>query len=318
MKPFYHVAVGVVYDKQGNILLTQRAPEKHQGGKWEFAGGKVEQGETVQEALVREFYEELGVKPTQIRPLIKIPYEYSEHSVLLDVWEVFDFEGSPEAREGQAMQWVHPHHLHHHDFPPANRAIIRAAQLPHYYLITPDSPMSLDIFTENLQRVFALGVRLCRVRQGRLSDDSYHLRVQAAVGLAEQCGAKIILDGPPRETWLKIAGWHLNSRDLYHYHERPISEDQLLIASLHNEQDVIQANHLRVDCAVLSPIKSTASHPDAMPLGWERFAQLVAHAQHPVFALGGMTLDDLLPSRHNGAQGIAAVRALWELNQRVC
>lgn len=316
MKPFYHVAVGVVYDKQGNILLTQRALDKHQGGKWEFAGGKVEQGETVQQALSREFDEELGVRPTHTRPLIKIPFNYPEHNVLLDVWEVFDFDGTAEPREGQAMQWVPPHQLHQFDFPPANQAIIRAALLPEYYLITPDDPMPLDVFTTQLRSLFALGIRLCRVRQGALPEHDYIHRVHAATQVAAECGTKIIIDGPVKDIWPEIAGWHLNSTDLYHYQERPVPQDKLLIASLHTQEDIVQADKINVDCSVLSPVKQTSSHPNVIPLGWNNFESLVAQAKHPVYALGGLTINDLLPARQHGAQGVAAVRGLWELKSR--
>lgn len=335
MRPHYHVAVGVVYDKEGNILLTQRALDKHQGGKWEFAGGKVEAGESVEQALIREFDEELGIRPTHIRPLIKIPYEYPEHSVLLDVWEVMHFDGAPHARENQAFRWVHPKRLQEYEFPPANRAIIRAAQLPEYYLITPDQEMPLDVFVAQLRRVFALGIRLCRVRQGTLSVVTYTHRVRAAIELGAEVGAQIIVDAISRHggeatptnqsrntlecfgSALAMAGVHLNSHDLYHYQTRPIPEDKLLLASVHTLEDIEQANKIQVDCSVLSPVKSTASHPNAPTLGWDRFEQLAEKAQHPVYALGGLGIEDLLPARIHGAQGVAAIRALWELRGRV-
>jgi 8-oxo-dGTP diphosphatase len=321
-----HVAVGVVYDKEGNILLTQRPADKHQGGLWEFAGGKVEQGETVLQALHREFDEELGIQPRDTRPLIKIPFTYPEYSVLLDVWEILTYDGQAHARENQAMRWVHPKHLAQYDFPAANRAIIRAAQLPHYYLITPDQEMPLEVFAAQLRRCFSLGIRLCRVRQGSLSEAVYFKRVHAAIELAQEVGAKVIVDAlneisPPFEKEgprgiLKPSGYHLTSRDLYHYQTRPVSEDTLLIASLHTEQDVLQANKIQVDCSVLSPVKSTASHPSHVPLGWEKFSSIIEQAQHPVYALGGLEIDDLLPARSYGAQGVAAIRSLWEIKER--
>jgi 8-oxo-dGTP diphosphatase len=328
-----HVAVGVVYDKQGNILLTQRPAHKDQGGLWEFAGGKVEQGETVLQALHREFEEELGIQPKHTRPLIKIPFTYPEYSVLLDVWEVLTYEGDAYPRENQAMRWVHPKHLTEYDFPAANRAIIRAAQLPHYYLITPDQEMPLEVFAAQLRRCFSLGIRLCRVRQGMLSEAVYAKRVHVAIELAHEVGARVIVDfdaarhcegknlrhceGVARSNPLQTAGVHLTSQDLYHYQTRPVPDNILLVASLHTEQDVLQANKIQVDCSVLSPVKSTCSHPHSKPLGWEKFSSIIEQAQHPVYALGGLGIDDLLPARSYGAQGIAAIRSLWEIKERV-
>jgi len=62
---------------------------------------------------------------------------------------------------------------------------------------------------------------------------------------------------------------------------------------------------------VLSPVRPTASHPDATPLGWSRFAELVDPVPLPVYALGGLRLEDLDDAIHHGAQGIAAIRGLW-------
>ena len=68
-----HVAVGVILDAEKNILLTRRHDDLHQGGLWEFPGGKVEQGESLDTALARELHEELAIKPVKTSPLIEIP-----------------------------------------------------------------------------------------------------------------------------------------------------------------------------------------------------------------------------------------------------
>ena len=78
-----HVAVGVIEGKNGKILLTRRPEHVHQGGKWEFPGGKVESGETVQQALSRELREELDIVPERLSPLIQIPFHYPEKHVTI-------------------------------------------------------------------------------------------------------------------------------------------------------------------------------------------------------------------------------------------
>lgn len=123
-----HVAVGVVVDAQQRILVSQRLPHLHLGGLWEFPGGKVEAGESVQQALARELAEELAVQVLNCVPLIEISHDYSDKSVLLDVWCVDAFGGEPHGREGQQWQWVDAASLHKLEFPAANKPIIAAIE----------------------------------------------------------------------------------------------------------------------------------------------------------------------------------------------
>lgn len=70
-----HVAAAVIRGADGSVLIARRADTQHQGGLWEFPGGKVEEGETVQAALARELQEELGIHVTAARPLIKVGHD---------------------------------------------------------------------------------------------------------------------------------------------------------------------------------------------------------------------------------------------------
>ncbi|CAA0096264.1 8-oxo-dGTP diphosphatase [Zhongshania aliphaticivorans] len=123
-----HVAVGVIFNSQGQILIARRHNDAHQGGLWEFPGGKVESGETVCEALGRELHEELGItiQSSSCAQLIEIRHDYSDKVVLLDVWTVSDFDGEPSGKEGQPLRWVDRKLLSDYAFPAANIAIIDA------------------------------------------------------------------------------------------------------------------------------------------------------------------------------------------------
>lgn len=125
MKPV-HVAVGVIVDETGHILLTRRAKAAHQGGLWEFPGGKVESSETVQVALDRELHEELGIRVEHCESLLEVSHDYGDKKVCLDVWVVWRFSGEPRGREGQPMQWVKASDLPAVDFPAANLPIVQA------------------------------------------------------------------------------------------------------------------------------------------------------------------------------------------------
>jgi 8-oxo-dGTP diphosphatase len=123
-----HVAVGVIYNPQGLILIACRHDDAHQGGLWEFPGGKVESGETVCDALARELHEELGIVVliSSCSQLLKIHHDYTDKVVLLDVWKVVKFDGEALGKEGQPLLWVEPKTLSEYAFPAANTEIIDA------------------------------------------------------------------------------------------------------------------------------------------------------------------------------------------------
>lgn len=100
------VAAGILLDPRGRVLLLQRLPGKHLAGLWEFPGGKVEPGETVRQALVRELREELGTEVQAAAPLVSVAWHYPEKSVHLHAWRVTAWRGEPVAREGNPMRWV--------------------------------------------------------------------------------------------------------------------------------------------------------------------------------------------------------------------
>ncbi|MEM1404430.1 MAG: 8-oxo-dGTP diphosphatase MutT [Pseudomonadota bacterium] len=119
-----HVAVAVVIDGEGQVLITQRHKNSHQGGLWEFPGGKVEQGETLGQALLRELSEELDIRVDAHSPLLEITHDYGDKRVLLDVHRVTAFSGTPRPMESQPMLWVAIRSLKDYQFPDANAAII--------------------------------------------------------------------------------------------------------------------------------------------------------------------------------------------------
>ena len=121
-----HVAVGIVRDASGAVLIARRAAAAHQGGLWEFPGGKVEAGETVSAALARELHEELGIHVQTAAPWLQVRHAYADRQVLLDVWQVDAYQGEPQGREGQPVAWAAVAGLHEVDFPAADAPIIAA------------------------------------------------------------------------------------------------------------------------------------------------------------------------------------------------
>lgn len=304
--PALHVAVGVIRDGDGNILLTQRAKHAHQGGLWEFPGGKLEANETVTQALRRELQEEVGITVRNAKPLIKINHHYPDLRVLLDVWQVTDFSGVAEACEGQAMRWVAPRQLSDYAFPAANVPIITASRLPDRYAILEGG--STTQVLANLDRIIDKRVKLLQLRIKSLPTAEIAKVYHAVLANCRQRGIEVLLNsdlalaGPPAD------GLHLSSRALLACRTRP-SPYRWVAASCHNLQELRHAENIGADFAVLAPILPTATHPGVQPLGWEAMAKLIDQVNLPVFALGGLELDDLHRARHAGAQGIAGISA---------
>ena len=123
-----HVAVGVItstdeYNKT-QYFLTKRLDNAHQGGKWEFPGGKVEKDETIAQALARELKEEINIEVLSCQPLTIIYYDYGDKKVCLEVFIVDNYIGEPSAQEGQQQSWFTLEEFKNLDFPKANEAII--------------------------------------------------------------------------------------------------------------------------------------------------------------------------------------------------
>lgn len=117
------VAVGVI-KCDNKIYISKRANELHQGGKWEFPGGKREANESIEDALVRELSEEIGIQVTTQSPFMLIEHDYGDKKVRLDVRLVEGFEGNAHHQEGQQSLWVHISDLNKFTFPDANMPII--------------------------------------------------------------------------------------------------------------------------------------------------------------------------------------------------
>jgi 8-oxo-dGTP diphosphatase len=123
------VAVGIVADSTGAILIARRPDHAHQGGLWEFPGGKVEADEAVIAALRRELHEELGIAVQAAEPLLQVRHAYPDKTVLLDVWRVTAWRGEPHGREGQPLTWASPAKLANFAFPAADGPIIARLRL---------------------------------------------------------------------------------------------------------------------------------------------------------------------------------------------
>lgn len=307
------VVAAVIEDSDGSVLLARRPENKHQGGKWEFPGGKIESNESAFDALVRELQEEVGIVITEATRLIRVPYRYSGKLVSLDVWRVQKYRGQPHGREGQSVRWVRRTELASQDYPPANRAIVAALTLPHLYAISDFQRYGVSPFLGMLEAALTAGLRLLQLREHNLSKSEFLNLASRVIKLCHDHDARVLLNCDA--AWLSEVpadGVHLTEKRLYTLQSRPLSEQFLVAASCHDSSALQHAEQIGADFAVLSPVNATRSHPDALPMGWNGFYEMVAETGIPVFALGGVSLDDSSVARNHGAQGLAMISGLWE------
>ena len=306
-----HVAVGVIKNKQNQFLISKRLNHLHQGGLWEFPGGKVEKNESVYDALCRELDEELAIQVVKAEPLIKITHTYSDKSVLLDVWLVEEFTGSATSQQQQPIKWVLSKDLSQYEFPAANQGIISSLSLPPYYAITGDFKDKED-FHERLQHCLQSGITLIQLRVKNSTEEELDELLKLSIPLCKKFKAKLLVNTTVNIIKkYNIDGIHLDSKNLLSCHRRPISKDKLLAASVHNVDELNQAMKIEVDFIVISPVLDTTSHPGANTLGWRELENLISVSSIPVFALGGMKRDLLSKAKQAGAQGIAAISEFW-------
>lgn len=295
------VVAAIIRDSSGRVLLSQRPQHKHQGGLWEFPGGKLEPGETPHQALVREIDEELGLSVIASRPFMTISHDYPDLCVRLMFREASQWTGEPHGREGQPLAWKELAALQAQDFPRANQPLLAALQLPDQLLVLPH-PLPEDWETR-LQAALRSGVGMVYPRGetdaamlGRVVDTCHRAgaRVMVAddVALLERVGADVLhLTHRARQVPAGYGGW--------------------LSMACHSHEDLVRAGKAGADMVLLSPVQQTATHPQARPLGWEQFASLATGRPFAVYALGGVSPAMLGQAREAGARGVAGISAFW-------
>jgi 8-oxo-dGTP diphosphatase len=306
-----HVLAGILIDGAGRVLIAQRPTGKHLAGMWEFPGGKREPGETSAEALARELAEELGVDvdPLSFEPLIRIPWTYGERQMLLEAVIVRAWAGDARALDAPVIEWIEPGRLDAGRLAPADRPILAALRLPRHYPITPGD-VSPEAAANLVRAALARGERMLQLRLPALPTPDVRAVAASLVPDLRRFGATLLLnrDIEGASQLGACVGVHLSSGQLNALTDRPLPHTQVVGASCHDADELAKASRLGCDFATLSPVSATASHPDVEPIGWPRFARLAEAASLPVYALGGLSPEDVAEARLHAAQGVAGIR----------
>jgi 8-oxo-dGTP diphosphatase len=305
------IAVGVLVDAAGCLLIAQRRPGTVGAGHWEFPGGKRKPGEPIARTLALELAEELGIGDCRAEPVIRFVHHYGPHPVRLHVSQVHAWSGQAYGREGQRLCWVEHDQLTAVDLLPAGDVIVNALGLSRRYLITPAvAPLGKSAWLAGLQCALDHGIRLLRLRDHALDDTDYAAIAARAIARARAAGARVLLDrDPTMAARLGADGLHWSCARLLAC-GRPGSA-LLLAVSAHSGEELAQATAAGADFATLSPVAATPSHPGVQPLGWLGWAAQRAEHALPVYALGGLGEADIAQARQANAQGVAAIRGFW-------
>ncbi|MFY5897008.1 NUDIX domain-containing protein [Acinetobacter pittii] len=294
-KPIVDVAIAILIHC-GKILVGWREEQHHQGGKHEFPGGKVEKGETPEEACRREIYEEVGIGLKDWYQFDYIHHEYDDIIVNLHLFHSYVPDELLNLIH-QPWTWYTREQLLHLNFPKANKDIIKRLYWPNFIKIShtltsvANSDALLYWRIENESEQY--------IEQLTALDEGQRLNLIINVDIWRQLS-------PELQKQIKTV--HLKQSQLMNLHKGDLKVGVRYIAACHDAVSLKQAQQIGCDAVFISPVKPTTTHPEAVALGWERFSDLAQNSQIPVFALGGVHPDDLATAQQHGAYGLAGIR----------
>ncbi len=309
------VAVGVLLDADGRFLLAQRPDGKPMPGYWEFPGGKLEPGESVFDALAREFDEELGLVVTGAHPWAQRVVVYPHATVRLHFWRSFaargEWRGDATSREGQAFRWERIDALTTEPWLPGALPAKRWLRLAPVHAISDATAMGDNAFLARLDAALVAGtVRQLQLREPGMDDGRFDRLFAAVLDRCRAHGASLVVSSRHPSRYARACdGIHLTARDLMALAARP--DVDWCFASCHSADELARAASLGADAAVVGAVRPTATHPDREAIGWRRFAELARTSAIPVYAIGGLDATDAGAALDAGAHGIAMVRGAW-------
>jgi 8-oxo-dGTP diphosphatase len=304
------VSAAVILRTDGSFLIARRPAGKVYAGYWEFPGGKIEPGEPAAAALKRELHEELGIDVIRAYPWITRVHTYPHATVRLNFFRVLEWSGEPHPREAQTILWQPPDTPVAQPMLPANAPVLASLALPHEYAITSAESFGVQAMLERLEQRLAQGLRLVQIRDKAMPSGERTEFACRAVRLAHRYGARVLVNSDEAlARAIGADGVHLPAEVLMSLAARP--QAALAGASCHDAEQLERAMRLGLDFAVLGPVKRTASHPVAVPMGWQQFAELARGASIPLYAIGGIGRDDLEEAWRAGAHGVAMIRGAW-------
>ena len=299
--------VGVLHNKDQQILIAKRQDHQFMGGFWELPGGKIEHGESPEVAISRELNEELGIIVDKLSLHQTMVYQYTDRIVELSIYNIDNYLNTPKGVEGQEIAWVSVENLNSYKLLPTMKSFINSITLPKQYWITPSSNHQSDEWIRKFDEKIKQGISLIQLRSKTKLDITF---IEELHNKCKHNNINLLLNTVDKSFHEAYCdGWHITTGEMFDLKSRPCANNKLLGASTHDLTEALKAQDLGADFIVISPVQATQTHPDTVPIGWDAAKEVVDKLNIPVYFLGGMTLNDLDKTLKLGAQGIAGVSA---------
>lgn len=284
-----NVAIGLLFS-HGRVLVGWREAKQHQGNKHEFAGGKIEIGETPEDACRREIFEEVGIDIAQWFKWDTVLHDYDDMSVNLHFF--YGYVADEQLPDIEApWQWYEKDELSSLNFPKANDVILQRLMWKKY--------IKISTCWEDLQSLPSQHLMYYRTDCFEHTvDESDYSKLILNIEFAQHL---------PIHQQKKLGAVHLKQQQLLQRSQSDAVEGVRYIAACHDEQALIHAEQIGCEAVFLSPVLDTKTHIGKTALGWARFSDLAKQSNLLVFALGGLAPKHLHQVEKAGGYGVAGI-----------
>ncbi|BAP90194.1 NUDIX family pyrophosphatase [Burkholderiales bacterium GJ-E10] len=305
-RPTTHVAVGVLVRGDGAVLLADRPEGKPYAGYWEFPGGKIEPGESVEAALARELHEELGLHVRASEPWTVIEHDYPHAYVRLYFRRVFAWDGVPEPKEGQRLRFHAPDAPPPQPLLPAAIPALRWAQLPSMTILSPGDLPDGAAVRQWIDDRLGRGARQLLVREPRLRVADALPALRAGAQQARAYGAHLLVDwsgcgGDAGADWqggvVRAAQALRDDAPDRRNTACRTDPEAWFGGGVRDRSDLVRAAASGCDFAVMEA--EVGRVPD-----WEAIAELCRESPLPVYVPLAPSAPTLARARSLGAQGL--------------
>jgi 8-oxo-dGTP diphosphatase len=310
------VAVGVLLRADDAVLLADRPAGKPYAGYWEFPGGKIEPGESIEHALQRELHEELGIEIAGSAPWVTFEFDYPHAYVRLHFRRIYDWRGTPRGREGQRLAFFRLHEPMPRPLLPAAVPALRWLSLPPLIAEMTLDGASADQRLAQLERAFAQGVRMVLLRaSAEMEADRINALARQVQIRADAMGAQLAVSSALASTIVQADGAGRGFSVLFEEADSSVPEARPAAAWMGlratSRDSVQRAAGLGFDYALVGPVLPDPTASDEDAIGWHGLTALAHQAPLPIYARGGLAVTDLQHARLAGAHGLVLPLSIW-------